>query len=107
MLLVAGILLAIFVLDAPWSWLAIVAGGTLDVLENLVLIRWSKRRRAAVGAEALLGRRARAVTPLDPEGQVRLGGELWRARCVAPVGAGEEVVVTAVRGLMLEVEPAP
>lgn len=106
MLLFGGILLAVFVLDAPWSWAAIVLGGTLDIAENVLLIRWSKRRRAAVGAEALVGKRAQTVTPLWPEGQVKVDGELWRARCEGGIDAGEEVVVTAVNGLTLTVEPA-
>jgi len=39
----------------------------------------SHRRRPAVGKEALIGQRAVAVTDLDPEGQVELRGEIWRA----------------------------
>jgi membrane protein implicated in regulation of membrane protease activity len=41
-----------------------------------------------------------------PEGQVRVAGELWRATCRGGAATGDEVVVTAVRELELEVEPA-
>jgi membrane protein implicated in regulation of membrane protease activity len=101
MLLLGAILLAIFVLPSPWGLLAVVAGGLLDVGESLVLLRWSRRRRAATGAEALVGRRA-IVSSTPP--QVRIAGELWEARSDRLLRPGEEVVVRAVDGLTLVVE---
>jgi membrane protein implicated in regulation of membrane protease activity len=35
-----------------------------------------------------------------------VAGELWRAVCRGGAAVGDEVVVVAVRGLELEVEPA-
>ncbi len=58
MLLLGAILLAIFVLPSPWGIVAVVAGGLLDVSESLLLLRWSRRRRAVTGVEALVGRTA-------------------------------------------------
>ena len=43
---------------------------------------------------------------LDPEGQVRINGEIWRARCDLGCEAGARIVVRAVDGLTLEVAPA-
>lgn len=106
MAFVLGLLLALFVLDAPWSFAAVVAGATVEVVESLVLLRWSRRRRATVGAETLAGRRAVASTDLRPSGQVKLDGELWQARCEAGATAGDTVVVCGIEGLTLEVEPA-
>jgi len=70
-------------------------------------------RRAYAGAdrdvtEALIGRSARVSETLDPQGYVRLGGELWRAEVAAeraPVAAGARVRVDAVHGLTLRVTP--
>jgi membrane-bound serine protease (ClpP class) len=101
MLLLGAILLAIFVLPSPWGLLAVVAGGLLDVAESLFLLRWSRRRRAGTGAEALVGRRA--IVSSTPT-QVRIAGELWEARSDRPLRPGEEVVVRAVDGLTLLVE---
>jgi membrane protein implicated in regulation of membrane protease activity len=42
---------------------------------------------------------------LRPDGQVRIDGEIWRARCERGCDAGATVVVRAVDGLTLEVEP--
>jgi membrane protein implicated in regulation of membrane protease activity len=102
--LLVGLLLAIFVLDEPWSWVAVGAGGAWEVAETIVLVRWSQRRQAEVGAEALVGRRAVVALDCMPDGQVRVAGELWRARCRAGAGVGDEVVVTGVEGLTLVVE---
>src|ERR1043166_554925 len=101
MLLLGAILLAIFVLPSPWGLLAVLAGGLLDVAESLVLLRWSRRRRVATGAEALIGQKAIVSATRT---QVRIAGELWEARSDRPLRPGEEVVVRAVDGLTLVVE---
>jgi membrane-bound serine protease (ClpP class) len=100
MLLLGAILLAIFVLPSPWGLIAVAAGGLLDVAESLFLLRWSRRRRAVSGVEALIGQRAVVSTPT----QVRVAGELWEARSERPLRPGDEVVVRAVDGLTLLVE---
>ncbi len=100
-----AILLAIFVLDEPWSWVAVVLGATFELAETALLIWWSKRRRVMVGAETLVGRRAVVSTDCNPEGQVRVAGEIWRARCDVGALAGDGVVVREVDGLTLVVEP--
>jgi membrane protein implicated in regulation of membrane protease activity len=99
-LLLGGILLAVFVLPSPWGIVAVVVGGTLDVAESLVLLRWSKRRRAVTGAEALVGQTAVVATPT----QVRIAGELWEARSDDFLVPGQEVVVRGVEGLTLLVD---
>ena len=98
-----AILLALFVLPAPWGLVAVGLAGVLEVAEAWLFIGWSQRRRPAVGAEALAGKRARVVTDCLPDGQVRIDGELWRARCDAGARTGDEVVVRAVKGLTLVV----
>ena len=100
MLLLGAILLAIFVLPAPWGLVVVVAGGLADVAESLVLVRWSKRRRVATGAEALIGRTAVVATPT----QVRVAGELWSARSADALVPGSEVVIRDVDGLTLVVD---
>jgi membrane protein implicated in regulation of membrane protease activity len=99
MLLLGGILLAVFVVPWPWGIATVLGGGLLDIGESLLLLRWSRRRRSPVGAEALVGQRAVVTSPT----QVRVAGELWEARSVEPLVAGEEVEVLGVRGLTLEV----
>ena len=104
MALAVAILLAVFVLEAPWTWLVVGLGATIELAETGGLIWWSKRRRAEVGAETLLGRRAVVSADCMPIGQVRVAGELWQARCAEGAGVGDEVVIRAIEGLTLVVE---
>ncbi len=105
--LLVGLLLAILVLDEPWSWVAVGLGSAWEIGETALLVWWSKRRRSVVGAEALVGRRAVVTADCMPHGQVRVTGELWRAHCKAGAGEGDEVIVREVDGLTLVVEPSP
>jgi membrane-bound serine protease (ClpP class) len=100
MLLLGGILLAVFVVPWPWGIATVIGGGVLDIAESLVLLRWSKRRRSPVGVDALVGRTAVVATPT----QVRVAGELWEARSERPLVPGESVTVRGVDGLTLVVD---
>ena len=100
-----SLLLAIFVLDEPWSWIAVGIGALLEFVETGLWLWWSKRRRATVGAETLVGKRAVVSADCMPNGQVRVVGEIWGARCDAGAGVGDEVVVRELDGLTLVVEP--
>jgi membrane-bound serine protease (ClpP class) len=105
-ILLVSLVLGIFVLDAPWSWVVVIAGATLELAETTLFVWWSKRRKTAVGTETLVGRRAVVSVECRPRGQVRVAGEIWQAQCDEGAGVGEEVVVRAVEGLSLVVEPA-
>jgi membrane protein implicated in regulation of membrane protease activity len=100
MLLLGGILLAVFVVPWPWGIVTVAVGGLLDVGESLAFLKWSRRRKAAVGVEALVGQTALVVTPT----QVRVAGELWEARGAEPLQVGGRVVVLEVDGLTLVVD---
>jgi len=103
--LLIAILLAVFVLPPPWGLVAVAAAGLLETGETYLWFRWSRRRRAAVGVEALIGRAGVATTDLWPEGQVKVDGELWQARCEAGADPGQTVTVRAIDGLTLDVVP--
>jgi membrane protein implicated in regulation of membrane protease activity len=105
-LFLIALLLAIFLLPSPWGLIAVVVALVLDVVEVSVGVWYSKRRKASVGADTLVGATGVAIGELLPDGQVRVNGEIWRARCNAGCDAGAAVVVRAVHGLTLEVEPA-
>ncbi len=106
MLTAIAVLLALFVLPSPWGLVAVVVGFMLDLGETLFFWNRWRGRRSRVGIETFVGRTATVVSPLAPGGQVKLDGELWRARSETPVESGAEVVVTAVEGLTLLVDPA-
>jgi membrane protein implicated in regulation of membrane protease activity len=106
MLTIVAVILALTVLPSPWGVVAVLGAAAIDVVEIGFFARWSKRRRATVGAETLVGRTAVVVRALAPRGQVKLDGEVWEALSDADLAPGAEVTVTAVEGLVLEVEPA-
>ena len=106
MLFAIALLLAIFVLPSPWGLAAVVVGGALDIAETGIFMWWSKRRRAVVGVESLVWKTGIASSDLWPEGQVRIAGELWKARCDGGCDVGTRVVVRSVEGLTLVVDPA-
>jgi membrane-bound serine protease (ClpP class) len=102
----AAILLAIFVVPGAWDMPVVLGGAAIEGAEALFWFRWSRKRRAAVGGEALVGKTAIVVERLDPVGRVKVDGELWRARAnVSPVEVGAEVRVGGLDELTLVVEP--
>lgn len=110
MITVVALVVALFLLPSPWSWVVVLGAFVVDVAETGAFVWWSRRRRRrtrpAVGAESLVGCEGRAATALAPAGQVRVQGEIWAARSGSPVEPGDLVVVRSVEGLVLEVEPA-
>jgi membrane protein implicated in regulation of membrane protease activity len=97
--------LAFFLLPPPWNWLTVVVAAIVDIAETGLFVWWSKRRRATVGVETLVGRRGIAATALAPRGQIRVAGEIWEAASSKHVDPGDEVVVRSIDGLVLAVEP--
>jgi membrane protein implicated in regulation of membrane protease activity len=54
--------------------------------------------------QALIGAEALVTQPCRPDGQVRISGELWEARCEEGADTGETVRVNGRNGLKLLVE---
>ena len=105
-LFVIALVLALFVLPSPWGLVAVAVAGVLEVGETSLYIWWSKRRRASVGVETLVGQKGIALGALWPTGQVKVDGEIWGARCDGGCDPGTQVVVRSVDGLTLVVDPA-
>jgi membrane-bound serine protease (ClpP class) len=95
----------LFQLEVNWWVIAIVAVVIAGVFLFVVgaIIR-SQRRRPVTGREGIIGKVAVAQTELDPTGMVLVEGETWTARTDGDrIERGEEVVVTKIEGLKLEV----
>jgi len=94
-------------LRVSWKVIIPVVGATAGIFVFAVSagIR-AQLRRPATGSEWLIGEVAVVRTPLDPEGQVFVRGELWRAVSqTGGVGEGKRVRIVGVEGLTLRVEP--
>jgi membrane-bound serine protease (ClpP class) len=107
MFLVAMVALALFVLPPGLGIAVVVLGIVVEVSEVGFWMRFLRRYRVTTGAEGLIGARAEVIEACDPDGRVRLRGEIWRARCEAGAAVGDRVTVAGVDGLTVEVEPAP
>jgi len=60
------------------------------------------RRKTLVGLPSMVGSRGRVVSPLGPEGQVMIKGELWGAESADDdIDSGEKVMVVGQEGLKL------
>jgi membrane-bound serine protease (ClpP class) len=105
MLFIGAILLALFVLPAPWGLALVSVAAVVEVAETFFWVRLSRRRRIRAGAETLIGARAEVVAVCRPLGQVRVAGELWRARCESGAEVGDTVRIVSRDGLTLLVEP--
>lgn len=107
MVLLIAVLLAIFLVPWPWGLIVVAAGVVLEIGEVIWGRRLARRWRPKVGPEAMIGKRAWVVTACEPEGRVRVHGELWDAFCAAGANVGEAVKVTELDGLRLVVVPEP
>jgi membrane-bound serine protease (ClpP class) len=115
---VAMLLGSMMLYDAPEAgsalriswWVIVPAVGSTA---GLVVFALSYGMRAlyrtpTTGATGMVGQTAVARTPLAPEGQVAVQGELWRAVAQdGPIDPGESVTIVGVDGLTLTVAKAP
>ena len=105
MAFVVALTLGFLFLDG-WMRIAVVAGGAvIEIAEIAVWLRWRKVK-SITGTESMVGMTGVAVTDCDPDGQVKVKGQIWNAHCLDGVAAGAGVRVTAVDGLRLEVDAA-
>jgi membrane-bound serine protease (ClpP class) len=82
--------------------LALAAALLMAFLTHRVL--WAHRQSVTTGQEGMVGLLGETLSELNPVGRVFVHGETWNARSEAPVGAGKQVKVLGVQGMMLRVE---
>jgi len=64
-----------------------------------------RRRGAVSGAESIVGGIATAMQDFVGDGNVWIEGEAWHARSSVPVNKDQKLIVRAMDGLVLDVEP--
>jgi membrane-bound serine protease (ClpP class) len=86
--------------------IALVGVGVVGGVYIRTIIRPIRAKKKLTGPESLVGRVGVALTDLNPAGEVRVEGIVWRARVAAgAIPAGSTVKVTGREGLSLVVEP--
>jgi membrane protein implicated in regulation of membrane protease activity len=101
-LFIIGVTLAYIFLEWPWRLLVVVPLALIEIVEISIWLKL-RNRRSITGAESMVGNKGVALTDCRPDGQVRVRGQIWHAHCEEGVAAGEEIEVTEVRGIRLEV----
>jgi membrane-bound serine protease (ClpP class) len=95
--------------DVSVAWPVLLAATVLGAFFSLLIVRTALRmagRAPITGFRHLIGARGVSRSTLDPEGSVRVDGQIWSARLRrGRLDAGQGVRVLARRGLTLEVEP--
>jgi membrane-bound serine protease (ClpP class) len=83
----------------------VATAGALVLLLIVTYFTRSRRKAVVTGAQQMLSERAIALDDFDRSGLVRIHGEIWSAQTRSPVKAGQTLRVTAMNGLVLDVEP--
>jgi membrane-bound serine protease (ClpP class) len=102
-------------IKSPWPEASIHLPTALSVALPLgaitvILLQFAivaKRRKAVTGEAGMIGLIGVAQTDLDPTGEIRVHGELWKARTSGRIPEGSRVRVREIEGLTLVVESAP
>jgi membrane protein implicated in regulation of membrane protease activity len=98
--------LALTVIEVPRSWIQWILFAALAVLFNAVIRRRFRARPPGLEPE-LVGESGIALATIEPgaQGSVEVRGTTWQARNVGPeaLASRAPVLVTAVRGIMLDV----
>lgn len=96
--------------DLRLAWWAIAGGLVASMLFFISVMTAAIRSRTirpVAGAEALVGTYGVARSDIAPEGQIRAGGTIWRARTAGmAIGEGAPVKILGVSGLSVMVEEA-
>jgi len=65
-----------------------------------------RHKEVSTGVERMVGQLGEALSEIHEDGQVRIEGEIWKARAESAITRGVPIRVTAVNGMVLTVEPA-
>ena len=64
-----------------------------------------QRRKVVTGIEGMIGITGETTTEVDPEGKVKVHGEIWSAVSDTPIPAGKRIKVINMDGMVVRVEP--
>jgi membrane protein implicated in regulation of membrane protease activity len=106
-ILIIALIVALLFLPWPWDLVVIGLAAACETAIAYFGIRYTRRRRAQVGVQTMVGRTAEVTSTLAPRGQVTIDGSIWEAHSPKIAQVGETVRITRIDGLTLEVEPAP
>ena len=112
--IVALVFGAMILIKSPWPAARIHLPTALSValplgIITVILLQFAvaaKRRKAVTGEAGMIGLIGVAQNDIDPTGNIKVHGELWKARASARIPQGARVRVREIEGLTLVVESA-
>ena len=104
-MLLAASIAGLFLLPGPWNVILFGVALIAEVGEIYLWIRYLGRYRVQGGAEGMIGERAIVIDACDPNGLVRVRGEVWKATAETFLAEGERATVLAVEGLRVTIGP--
>ena len=107
-LVLGGLAIAEWFTRVPlWLWILLPVGKVLvSVLFYLLFVKRILRQRPRHGLWSIVGRKARTLATLNPDGQIQVDGEIWTARSLNgdAIPADRDVLIREIRGRLLLVE---
>lgn len=90
-------------LSNPYIW---ITAGILAIIMTLVFIALKLRQRQVIrGLDEMTGMEGKTLSDLDPDGKVKLLGEIWKAKAMGEhIKKGSLVAIKEKKGLTLLVE---
>jgi len=90
-----------------WVLMAVMIFWAVFAVADFIFVTHILRRQTLVGLPTMEGSKGKAKSPLNPEGQVMIKGELWGAKSIeGDINIGEVVTVVGQDGLQLVVRRA-
>lgn len=107
-LVIGGLAIADGITRVPlWVWIALPNVKTLfSILFYVLFLRRNLHRHPRHEPASLVGRTARTLVPLNPEGQIKIDGGIWRAksRTGDVIPSHRDVLIQEACGRLLLVE---
>jgi len=85
--------------------IGVAIGVGLFLLFALIKILQIRRKKPVIGKKEMIGLKGEAITNIKNEGQIKIRGEIWRAKSETEIKKGEIVEVIEREGLSLKVRP--
>ena len=90
-----------------WVLIAVMTFWAVFAVADFIFVTHILRRQTIVGLPTMEGSKGKVRSPLHPEGQVMIKGELWGAKSIeGNINIGETVTVVGQDGLQLVVRRA-
>ena len=90
-----------------WVLMAVMTFWAVFAVADFIFVTHILRRQTIVGLPTMEGSKGKVRSPLHPEGQVMIKGELWGAKSIeGDINIGEVVTVVGQDGLQLVVRRA-